>query len=74
MLRRTAAALAVAAWCAAAGAAFRSWFVLLADAQFERPTDDVQDCAALVRHAMPAPCGQATCCISTSPDSASPIT
>ena len=51
MLRHTAAALAVAAWCAAAGtisaqvrladesdrAAFRSWFVLLADAQFERP-------------------------------------
>jgi uncharacterized protein YfaT (DUF1175 family) len=66
MLRQTAAALAVAAWCATAGtisaqvrladesdrAAFRSWFVLLADAQFERPTDDVQDCAALVRHAV----------------------
>src|SRR6188472_3149715 len=33
-------------------AAFRSWFVLLADAQFERQTDDVQDCAALVRHAV----------------------
>jgi uncharacterized protein YfaT (DUF1175 family) len=33
-------------------AAFRSWFVLLADAQFERPTDDVKDCAALVRHAV----------------------
>jgi hypothetical protein len=32
-------------------AAFRSWFVLLADAQFERPTPDVNDCAALVRHA-----------------------
>jgi uncharacterized protein YfaT (DUF1175 family) len=32
-------------------AAFRSWFVLLADAQFERPTADVTDCAALVRHA-----------------------
>lgn len=32
-------------------AAFRSWFVLLADAQFERQTDDVTDCAALVRHA-----------------------
>ena len=32
-------------------AAFRSWFVLLADAQFERPTADVADCAALVRHA-----------------------
>lgn len=33
-------------------AAFRSWFVLLADAQFERPTADVIDCAALVRHAV----------------------
>jgi uncharacterized protein YfaT (DUF1175 family) len=33
-------------------AAFRSWFVLLADAQFERQTDDVTDCAALVRHAV----------------------
>jgi uncharacterized protein len=33
-------------------AAFRSWFVLLADAQFERRTDDVNDCAALVRHAV----------------------
>ena len=33
-------------------AAFRSWFVLLADAQFERQTDDVKDCAALVRHAV----------------------
>ncbi len=32
-------------------AAFRSWFVLLADAQFERPTADVTDCAALIRHA-----------------------
>jgi uncharacterized protein YfaT (DUF1175 family) len=32
--------------------AFRSWFVLLADAQFERQTGDVQDCAALVRHAV----------------------
>lgn len=32
-------------------AAFRSWFVLLADAQFERTTPDVTDCAALVRHA-----------------------
>lgn len=31
--------------------AFRSWFVLLADAQFLRPTPDVSDCAALVRHA-----------------------
>jgi uncharacterized protein YfaT (DUF1175 family) len=33
-------------------AAFRSWFVLLADAQFERQTEDVTDCAALVRHAV----------------------
>ena len=33
-------------------AAFRSWFVLLADAQFERTTPDVIDCAALVRHAV----------------------
>ena len=32
-------------------AAFRAWFVLLADAQFERQTPDVTDCAALVRHA-----------------------
>lgn len=32
-------------------AAFRSWFVLLADAQFERNTPDVADCAALIRHA-----------------------
>ena len=32
-------------------AAFRAWFALLADAQFERPTADVTDCAALVRHA-----------------------
>ena len=32
-------------------AAFRAWFVLLADAQFERTTPDVVDCAALVRHA-----------------------
>lgn len=32
-------------------AAFRSWFVLLAEAQFERRTADVIDCAALVRHA-----------------------
>jgi uncharacterized protein YfaT (DUF1175 family) len=31
---------------------FRAWFVLLADAQFERRTEDVTDCAALVRHAM----------------------
>ena len=33
-------------------AAFQSWFVLLADAQFERQTDDVKDCAGLVRHAV----------------------
>ncbi len=33
-------------------AAFRAWFVLLADAQFERTTGDVNDCAALVRHAV----------------------
>jgi uncharacterized protein YfaT (DUF1175 family) len=33
-------------------AAFRAWFVLLADAQFERNTADVKDCAALVRHAV----------------------
>ena len=33
-------------------AAFRAWFVLLADAQFERRTADVTDCAALVRHAV----------------------
>src|SRR5690606_28520573 len=32
-------------------AAFRGWFTLLADAQFYRPTADVVDCAALVRHA-----------------------
>jgi uncharacterized protein YfaT (DUF1175 family) len=32
-------------------AAFRAWFVLLADAQFYRTTPDVTDCAALVRHA-----------------------
>ena len=32
--------------------AFRSWFVLLADAQFDRDTPDVIDCAALVRHAI----------------------
>lgn len=32
-------------------AAFRSWFVLLADAQFERPAPDVVDCAALIRFA-----------------------
>lgn len=32
-------------------ASFRAWFTYLADAQFERRTDDVIDCAALVRHA-----------------------
>lgn len=32
-------------------AAFRAWFTLLADAQFERRTEDVIDCASLVRHA-----------------------
>ena len=32
-------------------AAFLAWFTLLADAQFYRPTTDVVDCAALVRHA-----------------------
>ncbi len=31
--------------------AFRAWFLVLADAQFYRPTDDVADCAGLVRHA-----------------------
>lgn len=32
-------------------AAFRSWFVLLADAQFEQRAPEVTDCAALVRFA-----------------------
>ena len=32
-------------------AAFRSWFVLLADAQFERAAPEVVDCAALIRFA-----------------------
>jgi uncharacterized protein YfaT (DUF1175 family) len=31
--------------------AFRSWFVLLADLQFEQPAGEVIDCAALVRFA-----------------------
>jgi uncharacterized protein YfaT (DUF1175 family) len=31
--------------------AFRSWFTLLADAQFETPAAEVTDCAALVRFA-----------------------
>lgn len=33
-------------------AALRAWFVVLADAAFYRPADDVVDCAALVRHAV----------------------
>ena len=33
-------------------AAFRQWFVLLADAAFYRPPGEVTDCAALVRYAM----------------------
>jgi uncharacterized protein YfaT (DUF1175 family) len=32
--------------------AFRAWFAYLADAQYYRPTRDVTDCAALVRHAV----------------------
>src|SRR5690242_6425447 len=32
-------------------AAFRAWFTFLADAEFERTSPDVTDCAALVRHA-----------------------
>ena len=32
-------------------AAFRSWFVLLADAQFESAAGEVTDCAALIRFA-----------------------
>ena len=32
-------------------AAFRAWFVLLADAQFERAAPEVTDCAALIRFA-----------------------
>jgi uncharacterized protein YfaT (DUF1175 family) len=32
--------------------AFRSWFTFLADAQFYRQTDDVIDCAGLIRHAV----------------------
>ncbi len=31
--------------------AFRSWFTLLVDSQFERPSAEVTDCAALVRFA-----------------------
>lgn len=33
-------------------AAFRAWFVLLADAQFYQPSPEIRDCAALVRHAV----------------------
>lgn len=33
-------------------AAFRQWFVLLADAAFYQPPAEVTDCAALVRYAM----------------------
>lgn len=33
-------------------AAFRAWFLVLADAQFDRPTPDVTDCSGLVRHAV----------------------
>jgi uncharacterized protein YfaT (DUF1175 family) len=33
-------------------AAFRRWFVLLADTAFYRPPPEVTDCAALVRYAM----------------------
>lgn len=58
--------LIVATWLAIAGgvsgqappladesdrAAFRSWFTLLADLQFEQPAPEVVDCAALVRFA-----------------------
>lgn len=63
-LLSSAAALLLAALATAAPAAqvrladesdrvaFRSWFVLLADSQFERPAAEVVDCAALVRFAM----------------------
>jgi uncharacterized protein len=60
---RLAAAAGVALWLAGAPAqvnlldesdrtACRSWLVVLADAQFYRPTPDVTDCTALVRHAL----------------------
>jgi uncharacterized protein YfaT (DUF1175 family) len=61
--RRASIALLVLTWLPVSGAAqvrladasdraaFRSWFVLLADAQFERPAPEVTDCAALVRFA-----------------------
>ena len=66
MLRQLAAVVVLVAWTASGHpvlaqirladesdrAAFRAWFVLLADAQFERQTEDVNDCAALVRHAV----------------------
>jgi len=66
MLRQLAAVVVLLAWTACGNpmsaqirladesdrAAFRAWFVLLADAQFERQTEDVNDCAALVRHAV----------------------
>ncbi|HYB95672.1 MAG TPA: DUF1175 family protein [Vicinamibacterales bacterium] len=64
-MRQRAFVMLAAAWLAAGTAsaqirladeadraAFRAWFVLLAEAQFERQTDDVSDCAALVRHAV----------------------
>jgi uncharacterized protein YfaT (DUF1175 family) len=66
MLRQLAAVVVLVAWTASGSpvsaqirladesdrVAFRAWFVLLADAQFERQTEDVNDCAALVRHAV----------------------
>jgi uncharacterized protein len=56
-------AAGVAAWLLPAAAqvrllddtdrsACRSWLVVLADAQYYRPTADVTDCAGLVRHAL----------------------
>ncbi len=66
MIRVRAAAVAIALWGALAWAApaaqvrladesdraaFRRWFVLLAESQFERPAPEVTDCAALVRFA-----------------------
>jgi hypothetical protein len=61
-MRRAALAAVLAVWLVPASAqvrllddgdraAFRSWFVFLAEAQFSRRTPDVVDCAALVRHA-----------------------
>jgi uncharacterized protein YfaT (DUF1175 family) len=60
---RIAALAVLLAWCATATAqvrlgnesdrlAFRLWFAFIADSQFYRPTPDVVDCAALVRHAV----------------------